>query len=68
MIEGGFTKPVAVRLNNEGLGILERIRTELSRPGMPVSPSDVLKIALHEWALANPSKVEAEGVRQNCQG
>jgi hypothetical protein len=60
MAETYVTKPVAVRLNKEELGILERIRSELSRPGIPVSPSDALKVALHEWALAHPVKAESE--------
>ena len=49
-----YDKTVSVRLNEEEIAILVRIRTELSRPGVGLSNTDAVKVALHEWALAHP--------------
>jgi hypothetical protein len=59
MAQGIISNPVAVRLKDGELCILKRMRSELSRPGIPVSTSDTVKVALHEWALAHPSKEKA---------
>jgi hypothetical protein len=53
-----YPTPVTVRLDDGEREILKRMQAFQSRPGLVVSQSDALKVALHDWAAAHPEEAK----------
>ena len=51
---------VSSRLDEAEQDIIKRIQSQLSRPGLAVTASDAVKVALHAWAAQNPEPVAEE--------
>ena len=59
-----YAKPTTVRMDDEELKIVQRIREFYGRPGAALSTSDAIGVVLHEWEAAHPLEVKDENLAE----